>query len=136
MKRHKSLHPLSREHHTGLVYAKRLKESEETTALEVQGEFYDYWDKDLKIHFRKEEETLFPFLFGHFSFGETEIQDFFLQHAEIRKMILVKDSSLEFLHKLGQLINDHIRFEENKLFPLIESRLSEEDFTKLMEVLE
>ncbi len=136
MKRHKSLHPLSREHHTGLVFAKRLKESDETTASKVKEEFYDYWEKDLKIHFRKEEEILFPFLFGHFSFEEPEIRDFFLQHAEIRKMIFEENSSLESLHKLGKLINDHIRFEENELFPLIESRLSEEDFAGIMKVLD
>ncbi|KAA3600861.1 MAG: hemerythrin domain-containing protein [Calditrichaeota bacterium] len=136
MKRHKSLHPLSREHHTGLVFAKRLKESDEANASKVKEEFYDYWEKDLKIHFRKEEEILFPFLFGHFSFEESEIRDFFLQHAEIRKMIFENGSSLESLHKLGELIHDHIRFEENKLFPLIESRLNEKDFAGIMKVLD
>lgn len=136
MKRHKCLHPLSREHHTGLVFAKRLRESDETTASKVKQDFYDYWEQDLKIHFRKEEEILFPFLSEHFNFDESEIRDFFLQHAKIRKMIFEEGSSAEFLQKLGQLIDDHIRFEENKLFPLIECRLKEKDFGEIIKVLD
>ena len=67
MKRHESLHELSRHHHFALMEAlyirRAMNEPPEKRALrlrKVAEKFVEFWEKKGKLHFREEEEILLP----------------------------------------------------------------------------
>ena len=68
MKRHAGLRKFSDDHHQGLVNARRLKRAaseDETELADAAGGFLEFWLKDTRLHFRKEEEVLLPVLARH-----------------------------------------------------------------------
>jgi len=126
MKRHPALQPLSDDHHRALVLARRLRQAPRTTdpatlaalAREVRREF----DVDLDPHFRVEERWLLPALEkgdgGRFA---KRIAD---DHARLRALVRA-DWSASTPHELGELLEQHVRFEERAAFPAAEALLSE-----------
>ena len=137
MKRHKSLYPLSWDHHHALVEARHLRLAE--NAKEAAERFIEFWQQSLQNHFREEEEILLP-LFARFTQPDrAEIVETLAQHADIRRRIdelidclnngAVIDA--ESLKELASALDQHIRFEENELFPAIESAVAEEELWKM-----
>jgi hemerythrin-like domain-containing protein len=137
MKRHKSLHPLSWDHHHGLAEARRLRRAENTK--EAARRFVRFWQRSLQNHFREEEEILLP-VFAKFTRSDrAEIVETLAQHVEIRRRvdeltdrlaigaIINSDSLLE----IASLLERHIRFEENELFPAIETTVTEEELWQI-----
>lgn len=92
--------------------------------------FLEFWERDLERHFKQEEEIVLPLLATHAASELPVIKETLKQHADIRWMIdaLTKDPepSAELLRSLGDAITAHVRFEENNLFPVIETTLPEE----------
>ncbi len=148
MKRHPSLQPLSRDHHHALVQARKL--SLAATANDSPGlaqaaeRFADYWQSDLQAHFWQEEQIVLPLLAKHHSPDEDEVAETLNQHAEIKRLVdelndrLARRTSPEasLLGALGEALRLHIRFEENELFPAVESAANEEDLRQMNEQLE
>jgi len=147
MKRHKSLYPLSHDHHHALVQARRLSLAGAQAgqgARRVTAErFIEFWESDLQRHFRQEEEILLPVLGKYVARDCAEILKTLGQHDEIRRMIAALDRALAqradadagLLGWLGGLLAEHIRFEENELFPLVEARVPEETLWQINEQL-
>jgi hemerythrin-like domain-containing protein len=50
--------------------------------------------------------------------------------------MLLGETTLEDLHALGDLLHDHVRFEERQLFPAIEDSLNAEQLAKLVPAVE
>jgi hemerythrin-like domain-containing protein len=133
MKRHKSLHPLSHDHHKGLVQARRLREAE--APAQAAERFLSFWRGELRRHFREEEEVLLPVLARHTDPRRAEIAETLLQHVEIRRRVDELESALEAgslaetapVAQLGELLHAHIRYEEDQVFPAIESAVPEEE---------
>lgn len=111
MKRHPSLEPFSRDHNDGLILARRLDQLR-AAAL---AEFAEAWEGELRDHFAEEERLLGPLC-------PLEAKERLLrEHAEIEAL---GKSALtdEEARRLGDLLHDHIRWEERELFREIESR--------------
>lgn len=137
MKRHKSLHPLSWDHHHALVEARRLRLAE--SGREAAERFIEFWQQSLQNHFREEEEILLP-LFARFTQPDrAEIIETLAQHVDIRRRIddvidrlgsgdMIDSASLK---ELAASLDSHIRFEENELFPAIESAVTEEELWRM-----
>lgn len=130
MKRHKSLIGLSHDHHHGLLLAQLIKKGAPTYKNLPQNTeekvLYtkDRWENELKYHFENEENILFPFVKDKDDELDKLIIEIVSEHFKIKKLILDLDNSLdkdETLNSLGILLESHIRKEERKLFPLIES---------------
>jgi hemerythrin-like domain-containing protein len=148
MKRHPSLHPLSRDHHHALVQARNLSlaaaEPDSSDLAQAGAKFTDYWESDLQAHFSREEQILLPLLAEHTSSDGVEILGTLRQHAEIRRLVSELTDKLarqempeaSLLEALGEALRRHIRFEENELFPAIEALASEEDLWRMNELLE
>jgi len=148
MKRHPSLHPLSRDHHHALVQARKLSlaaAEPDSNGLEQAGaNFADYWKSDLQEHFAQEEQILLPLLARHTSPDGSEIKETLRQHAEIARLVtelkdkLARRETLEatLLEALGEALRRHIRFEESELFPALESLATEEELWRMNEQLE
>jgi len=142
MKRHPSLHPLSQHHHFALIQALGMRRAAEaptekrSAAVERQAEkFVRFWHKTGHVHFREEEEVLLPAYARHTRLDQdAAIMRILADHAEIRAAVgdfeqrLAAKTPIEAaeLGRLGKLLHDHVRLEENEVFPRIEKTLSED----------
>ncbi|SDY93811.1 hemerythrin domain-containing protein [Nitrosomonas sp. Nm33] len=137
MKRHKSLYPLSHDHHHALVQAKNLRiasfGSDITSLHRIATHFIAYWDTDLQTHFRQEEEILLP-VFSQYSLRDCqEIIETLKQHVDIQQAVSQLRKNIEQetalageSQKLSALLSMHIRYEEQHLFPAIQEIVPEE----------
>lgn len=137
MKRDDSLRPLSREHLKALTTAKKLREAAGPVGLaEI---FMSFWNEDGKRHFRIEEEVLLPIWAQHGVIDRPGVTRMLDHHLAIRRWALEVEArglSVEDAHVLGELLDNHVRFEERELFPLIEATLGESALGQLAEAIE
>jgi hemerythrin-like domain-containing protein len=142
MKRHPSLHPLSQHHHFALIQALEMRRAAEMSsekraaAIQRQAEkFVRFWHKSGKVHFREEEEVLLPAYARHVRLDkDAEVMRVLADHAEIRAAVQDIEQRLEAkipieaeeMRRLGKILHDHVRLEENEVFPRIEKALGEE----------
>jgi hemerythrin-like domain-containing protein len=141
MKRHPSLHPLSQHHHFALIQALGMKRAAEAPAekraaavARSADKFVRFWRKSGHVHFREEEEVLLPAYARHTRLDrDAEVMRILADHAEIRAAVADFEQRLaakspieaEELARLGKLLHDHVRLEENQVFPRIEKALGE-----------
>jgi iron-sulfur cluster repair protein YtfE (RIC family) len=139
VKRHPELRPLSEHHHHVLVLALEIRRAAESSAPDryqrlrtLAESLLRFWDESGRIHFMEEEQVLLPKYARHFRLDEDpEIMRMLADHAAIcAKMEDVKEclaGSLapEPLTELGRMLHDHVRLEEDRIFPKIEKALNE-----------
>lgn len=150
MKRHESLHALSQHHHFALLeslFIRRANEesgaTRETHLREVAQKFIEFWEKKGKLHFRDEEEILIPTYALHVSIqDDQDVMRMLADHAMIRAKIgklaslLSNNEAFETdLIELGEMLQSHVRLEENIIFPRMEKSLSEEELQKVGHLL-
>lgn len=140
MKRHKSLIPLSRQHHDALILAQLIKsDAPEYKGLptDLQGKRKYTLEKfrdHLVPHFEAEELILIPFILGADKEIDKLAQEVMEQHkkiAEIVERIRREKNTKENLNELGHFISAHVRLEERKLFERIQKVLNQEQLEKL-----
>lgn len=123
IKRQKDLVPLSRDHHEGLLLCWKIRTGlkNEIERERIRNYVVYFFDHDLKEHFRQEEQLVFALL------NEDEVmrKEAFDQHKVLYGMVeelrMQKTSVEELLAQFADKLDDHIRFEERKLFPYIET---------------
>lgn len=128
MKRHKSLIPLSHDHHHGLVLASSIKKSAPSfdNSPEVltknAAKTRQVYKDELTIHFKHEEEILFPLVIGIDEQLDILIEKIIKEHKTLYAMLPDKESKTlaDDLDAFGIFLENHIRIEERILFPLIE----------------
>jgi hemerythrin-like domain-containing protein len=134
VKRSPELTPLSHEHHQALFVAIGLKRAEGDGA-EATAAFLDYHEATGERHFEIEEQVLLP---GWLAVdpdgdadaarrGHAEHLDFRTATARLR----AREAAADELRALGELLERHVRYEERELFPMIESRLGDEQLRSL-----
>lgn len=126
MKRTPELHGLSEDHHSALVLARRARKAGAGEGArspeEVWAEVEVRFASDLEPHFAVEERVLAPMLVAK---DETKaVMRLLAEHQALRDCLgktagRTKAGLLQF----GQLLEQHIRFEERELFPLVEKVL-------------
>lgn len=137
MKRAEALQPLSREHLTALLVAKKLREADDATA--AAGEFLDFWREHGQRHFRIEEEVLLPGWAAYGAVDRDGVARMLEEHLAIRAEALRLESgdiALERLRELGTLLHDHVRFEERQLFVSAEESLDAAALERLAAAIE
>jgi len=147
MKRHPSLHPLSEHHHHALVQALLIRRAvgesprrRNDAVRRVARDYLRFWQATGRLHFREEEEVLLPALARHVALdAEPAVMRMLAQHAAIRARVEQLSASLAAkrdvepeLTALGQLLHDHVRLEENQVFPRIEAVLTEKELRLLV----
>ena len=147
MKRHPSLHPLSQHHHFALIQALEMRRAAEApiekraAAVRRQAEkFVRFWHKSGHVHFREEEEVLLPAYARHVRIdSDSDVVRLLGDHAEIRAAVMEFEARLaakdeiqaEELARIGKLLHDHVRLEENEVFPRIEKVLGEKQLNEM-----
>jgi quercetin dioxygenase-like cupin family protein len=137
MKRHPALIPLSHDHHRALVEARRLRRAAAGAAPAAAAEAFLRFFADATVrHFHEEEELLFPSVVDCEEARELLVQAL-LEHqrlhalaARLRHELASGDSLVGLMRQLGELLEAHVRFEERRLFPVIEQLLPEASFTE------
>ena len=142
MKRHPALIPLSRDHHTGLVQAVRLRRAaaagDASVRLAAARDFVEFFRNDERVHLRDEEEKLFPLLLRHVRSQPAPLREARLQHMQLEGFARELEFAVaagvvdrETLAAVGGLVDAHIRVEERQLFPLIEELVPDDELRRL-----
>lgn len=143
MKRHISLQPLSREHHSGLLLAQLLRKDmpdymgmpkdNAGKATYALTQFHEVLDE----HFKKEENLLT--LCKHMRPDlDILIDEVFAEHETLKAYFHQLDAAAvteDQLDRIGQLLNNHIRKEERVLFPMLEHFCSVEQLEQFRQML-
>jgi hemerythrin-like domain-containing protein len=136
MKRDDSLVPLSHDHHRALVRAQRLRRAADgDVAVRRRGaaQFLSFFADETIRHFRQEEERLFPLLVGASDCAEELLVQALLEHqrlhtlvARVNREVIAGDVDAALLRQTADLLESHTRFEERRLFPLLEETARDE----------
>ena len=146
MKRHPALHPLSQHHHFALIQALEMRRAAQAPSAgraaalrQAAQKFLRSWKKIGQQHFREEEEVLLPAYARHTHLDrDAAVIRMLAEHAEIRARISQLEELLDASSKvaraikehvaaLARLLHDHVRLEENEIFPSVEKALGEAD---------
>jgi hemerythrin-like domain-containing protein len=140
-RRHDALIPLTHDHHHALAQARSLqKASTSSDAAErrkAAGEFVNFYLGRAVRHFHEEEELFFPPLIDHGE-GRDLVLRAVAEHLRLHGLVTSLKHQLSsgeidprLLGDISALLPAHVRFEEQELFPLIESVVSSRDLNDL-----
>ncbi|MCH8052238.1 MAG: hemerythrin domain-containing protein [Chloroflexi bacterium] len=140
-KRHDSLIPLSREHHSALVMALRIDreigDADESGVREVYDVLIAFWARGLLPHFRTETECLLARLVRHVDVEDELVRrterDHLGMEALVARMRDTDDLEVrrELLLEFAKTIRVHIRWEEDVLFAETERLLTAPEIAAL-----
>lgn len=123
IKRSKELVPLSRDHHNGLLLCWKIRTGIKNNIdnKRIVAYINYFFDKDLKEHFRQEEELLFSLLPD----DDTMKQEALQQHVSLNSLVseISRQAEITSLLAFADALDAHIRFEERQLFPYIEQTI-------------
>jgi hypothetical protein len=107
----------------------RRRADEATLDAAIAG-FQEFFEREGRRHFAIEEELVLPALPAddpEWAAGVERVRD---DHAAIRAAAGALGDAAD-ARALGERLNDHVRFEERTLFPLIERRLAGAELERL-----
>jgi len=138
---------LSRDHHFALMHALALRRvSEAGTRWAVTGPvataeaFLTFYEEELLGHMGDEEEALLPAVEA---VDPDNVSRLRREHDELAEQVALLRQALEdgtelrsLMSEIGQMLHDHVRFEERIFFESIQSRLSAEELQRIGEAIE
>ena len=144
LKRHPALIELSRDHHFALRHALRLKRAAASASAEAAvspaREYVEFHDGALAGHVSDEEDVLLPRA-GHVDpAGAERIR---AEHRQLHAATQALRDALEhgadprgLAGEIGELLDDHVRFEERSFFMAVQAGLSPEELGELEKALQ
>ena len=131
MKRSAALQPLSRDHHQALSVALKMRRADD--AQQAATDFLSFWEAHGRRHFQVEEEVLLPLWARLGTIDRDAAGRLAGEHLEIRAraLALADDPDLGSVRELGEMLSEHVRFEERELFVAIESDLDADQLDRL-----
>lgn len=130
MKRIAALRTLSTDHHHGLLLAHKAKQaataaSQNTDHQEIWSALLDHAAQVLESHFKIEENCVAAALDALNDPQITPlVKRLFTEHATLRTLLSAESPrNTANLKHLGELLEQHIRFEERELFEVAQKRL-------------
>ena len=124
IKRHKSLQPLSREHHFGLLLSWKIRTGLKRNIEPLRIKKYTdwFWKTHLIFHFEAEEKYIFSIL----PHGDTMVKRAITEHRKLRRLFENENEVEKSLHAIEEELEKHIRFEERILFNEVQKIATEE----------
>lgn len=136
MKRSAALSPLSHDHHHALEAALQLRRAGDDDLPEAVARFTAFWEERGRAHFDTEERILLPALPAADADWQRASVRVRAEHDRIRALArALAEGSQATAHELGQLLHDHVRYEEHEVFGLAEQRLTSDALARLGEEL-
>ncbi|MHC2992225.1 hypothetical protein OB13_11720 [Pontibacter sp. HJ8] len=138
LKRDKSLVPLSREHHFGLLFCWKLKQGMANgTSMEIIQKYVQYfWDTVLKAHCQEEEVIVKRLLQADDLMSARLHEEHQLLHAIVALIGQQTNVNNALVVTLQQDLTDHIRWEERELFPYLQIVSDPEELADIGKLLE
>ncbi len=129
IKRHITLQPLSRDHHSGLLLCWKIREGLKKQVDYARIRQYTdwYWRTHLQQHFEEEEQFVFPVLGPHHPL----VMQALAEHERLKQLFNDASNTASSLGLIEQEMNRHIRFEERVLFNAIEQAANDEQLQAL-----
>ncbi|MCB9262835.1 MAG: hemerythrin domain-containing protein [Flavobacteriales bacterium] len=124
IKRHRSLQPVSREHHHGLLLSWKIRQGLSLgIAPERIKKYTDwFWENHLQPHFEFEENYVFSIL----EKNQPLIKRALAEHRHLEQLFTAATMIESNLVSIEQELAAHIRFEERVLFNEVQKVASEE----------
>ena len=136
LKRSEQLKSLSREHHSGLLFSWKIREGVRLgVSTERLKDYLNYFmNEHLLDHFEKEETLLFNKVNEQVCLQAIKEHDVLKQQVHTINVSPVIDTKhfTDFIETL----NEHIRFEERVVFPLLEEVLDIQTLNSINDELE
>lgn len=133
-RRNDALIPLSHDHHHALAQARRLRDVSKmedlTQRRNLVNDFINFYFGSAIRHFHEEEELFFAPLVDEPRARDhvvRAVSDHLRLHALVRtlkRQLSEGEADPATIGKIAELLTDHVRFEEQQLFPLIEELIS------------
>jgi hemerythrin-like domain-containing protein len=143
LKRDPALVALSRDHHGALMQALELRRAAERSsaaAAEVARSFLAFVASELSGHFADEEDVLLPLADRVAPEESARVR---AEHREIEALtaripggLAGREELVPVLVELGDLIHDHVRYEERALFESLQRALGGDELAALGEALD
>lgn len=137
LKRSQEMQILSRDHHYGLLFSRRIKQGidKKTDTLRMKNYVNYFWNQHLKDHFLDEEVLLF----NRFDSENPCIQakrDHQIIVDLIEGINNADHNDYTVFEKFFTFLDHHIRFEERIVFPHLEKIISESTLSSIGYFLE
>lgn len=136
LKRSEQLKSLSREHHSGLLFSWKIREGIRLgVSTERLKDYLNYFmNEHLLDHFEKEETLLFN------KVNEPVCLQAIKEHAVLKQQVKTINVSpvpdAKHFTDFIEILNEHIRFEERVVFPLLEEVLDIQTLNSINDELE
>lgn len=121
---------LSNEHRDGLLFVSRIRKNiEKVAAFRLRNYVCWYWKNHIRPHFFLEETLLLPYLMASHPLAK-QLED---EHMTIRGLVLSLDKAPDpqTFKALCDVIEAHIRFEEEEFYTYLELHLGEDHLNNI-----
>ena len=137
IKRSKAFVQFSREHHFGLLQVWQIRQdiTNGVDAQLISKYTLDFFNKDLRGHFKREED----FLFSKLPVGDLLREQAENEHNQLYQLIdsiSQNRNDKQLLQQIAGLLEAHIRFEERILFNHLQDIMGEEELDRLIQKME
>lgn len=126
IRRSKHILRLSKDHHFTLLFSWKIRQGLKhgVDAGRIKKYVQYFWEKDMRQHFREEEEILFA------AVKDDKVQKALEDHQQIKQQLALLETSsgeeaAKLLSALADKVDGHVRYEERELFPHLEKVLTE-----------
>jgi hemerythrin-like domain-containing protein len=136
VRRHDALIPLTHDHHHALHnlrLLRRASDEDDAGRLDAARTFAAFFREHSVLHFREEEEEIFPLVISHPEAPTDGVVRVLVEHVRLHAMVKALEAQVArgsveavLMQELADLLRGHIRFEEDDLFPAIERLVGEE----------
>lgn len=124
IKRDKALHPISHDHHHGLLLCWKIRTGINKNVSPERMKNYTDWffTEHLIPHFEIEESYLFPIL------GQDNdlVKKALAEHRRLKRLFTAENDTLKNLSLIEEELEQHIRFEERILLNEIQNNATQE----------
>jgi len=129
LKRHTGLQPLSREHHHSLLLCWKIRTGLKNGISPKRIKKYVDWffAKHILPHFEIEE----LFVFSLLDADDIYVKKALSQHRKLNRLCRTSVDLEKNLSLIEEVLEQHIRFEERVLFPIIQTKLSDDQLKSI-----
>lgn len=124
LKRHKSIQPLSREHHHTLLLCWKIRKGFSKGVAPERMKRYSDWffEHHVLPHFKIEETYLFPVLGKEHEMVKKALAE----HRRLERLFREEKDIEKSLSLIEEEMEKHVRYEERELFKEIQAQATEE----------
>lgn len=128
-KRHKTLDFLNYDHQFVLLLCWRIRMGlrKSIDPMRIRAYCMCVFDDHLRFHFEMEEKLIFPVLGQKHEIVKKALAD----HRRINRLLKDETDILKSVNLIEEVLEQHIRFEENILFPEYERKATLDDINKI-----